>query len=130
MHLSDHIDFTNATLGGLLIGISSTALLASLGKISGVSGMVGRTVIPCKKSTTLSAWISEHSSNVSYILGLLSAGHIYAQQHEGFVSTTGHGEKATLVTVLAGLLVGVGSRMGSGCVRYLHMLVFYLFVCV
>ena len=116
MHLSDNIDFTSATIGGLMIGVSSTALLFSLGKISGISGIVGKTVIPCKESTSLSAWINAHSANVSYVLGLFSSGYVYMLQNEEFTSTTGHGEKATLVTVLAGLLVGFGSRMGSGCV--------------
>ena len=37
-------------------------------------------------------------------------------QHPDFSSTTGHGEKATIATVLAGILVGFGAHMGSGCV--------------
>jgi uncharacterized membrane protein YedE/YeeE len=99
-----------------MIGVSSTALLFSLGKISGVSGIVGRTVIPCSKSTTLSAWASAHSTNVSYISGLLGAGYVYSVTHSGFAATTGGGETATLATVLSGLLVGFGSRLGTGCV--------------
>jgi uncharacterized membrane protein YedE/YeeE len=118
MHLSAHIDFTSATLGGLLIGVSSTALLASLGKISGVSGIVGRSVIPCSQSITPSAWLAAHSTNLSYILGLLGAGYVFmaSSEGDGFAQSTGHGEKATIVTVLSGLCVGFGARLGSGCV--------------
>mmetsp|Transcript_2205 Transcript_2205/g.4123 ORF Transcript_2205/g.4123 Transcript_2205/m.4123 type:complete len:371 (-) Transcript_2205:358-1470(-) len=116
MHLSENIDFTSAAIGGLMIGASSTALLATLGKISGISGIVGRSTIPCSKSTSLSAWMSEHSTTVSYILGLLGSGYVYMTQNDGFALTTGHGQQATLVTVLSGLFVGFGSRLGSGCV--------------
>lgn len=124
MHLSEHIDLTSATVGGLLIGLSSTALLSSLGRISGVSGMVGRCVLPCPSSSSLSSWAARHATSFSYLLGLLGSGYVYMVLHPGFEETTGRGidlmtgkeKTASAVTVLSGLLVGFGSRLGSGCV--------------
>ena len=115
MHLSQDIDFVSAVVGGLLIGVSSTSLLLTLGKISGMSGILGRAVIPCKKSKTFSVWVNEHSTSVSYIMGLLSSGYFYVQMNPEFADVAGIEGKASLVTVLGGLLVGFGTRLGSGC---------------
>ena len=93
-------------LGGALIGLSATLLLCSHGRIAGISGIASGLVNP---------WVSrsEHLFRFWFLGGLVMAGVI------GFwllPSQFGVGpQAATPVIALAGLLVGFGSRLGSGC---------------
>jgi len=89
-------------LGGALIGLSSVIMLMLNGRIAGVSGIVGRAV------QGVGVW-----TNGAFIAGLLLGPVVYfaAFRHWPTVTVT-----ASLpLVMLAGLLVGFGSRMGSGC---------------
>ncbi|UCI06793.1 YeeE/YedE family protein [Mesorhizobium sp. B1-1-8] len=89
-------------LGGALIGLSSAMLLILNGKIAGISGIVGRLV------QGIDAW-----TNAAFVVGLLLGPVVYigAFHHRPPVTMT-----ASLpLIMIAGLLVGFGSRMGSGC---------------
>lgn len=90
-------------LGGLLIGVASVWLLAANGRIAGISGILhGLFAQPPGDRT----W------RVAFIVGLISAGfawHLFvgpAPARENF----GLGWAAA-----AGLLVGIGTRVGGGC---------------
>lgn len=89
-------------MGGLLLGLSASLLLLLNGKIAGVSGLVGGLV-----KGRLSA------VNLAFIVGLVIAPLLY----KGFGGTFGPFDvnAPISVVILAGLLVGFGSRMGSGC---------------
>ena len=93
----------SATLGGILIGLSASLLLWTNGRIAGISGIVAGAVVP---SAVDKAW------RVLFLLGLLTgtAGWFLLVEN-------GFGVRSADPWLLwpAGFLVGVGTRMGSGC---------------
>jgi uncharacterized membrane protein YedE/YeeE len=102
------IDWTNFTpgsalLGGLLIGIAASALLLVNGRILGVSGIVGGLLQPRASDTR---W------RLAFVAGLLVPPLLLGLSRAVEAPTFPGG---LWLTILAGLLVGFGSRMGSGC---------------
>ena len=93
----------SATLGGVLIGLSASLLLWTNGRIAGISGIVAGAVAP---SAVDKAWRG------LFLLGLLTgtAGWFLLVEN-------GFGVRSADPWLLwpAGFLVGVGTRMGSGC---------------
>jgi len=90
--------------GGILIGLSASFLLLSDGKIAGISGIMGGLLRPVKNDT---AW------RILFILGLITGGLLF-QFLSPDVFTTGI-SRSIGALILAGLLVGFGTRLGSGC---------------
>lgn len=89
-------------VGGLLIGLSAISYLILTGRIAGISGIVGRL-----------AQGSLPFLNGAFVLGLVLGPLVY-------LAVTGAWPQVTItaslsLAVVAGLLVGIGSRMGSGC---------------
>jgi len=89
-------------IGGMLIGLSAMLLLFVNGRIAGISGIVGRLIGG-----------DQIGPNAAFVAGLLLGPWLYA-------AMSGHLPPVTIaastsILVLAGLLVGVGTRMGSGC---------------
>ena len=104
--------------GGVLIGLSATWLMATLGRIAGISGIVGTLITARPKGD--SAW------RLTFVLGLISGplvvmllGGGLGNVAGGAVDVTGRviGEPAGGVALMlvAGLLVGLGTGLGSGC---------------
>lgn len=99
-------DFTpvSGLIGGGLIGLASALLLLLSGRIAGISGIVGG---------LLSAKGSELGWRVMFVAGLILGAFVY-------VLVTGSPDlvnppASVPVLVIAGLLVGFGTRLGSGC---------------
>ncbi len=93
-----------ALAGGMLIGVAATILLLLNGRIAGVSGMVNGVLLPTRGDV---AW------RVLFLLGLVAGGGIYLSLVPGaYTPRTGFPVPAL---VIAGLLVGFGTRMGNGC---------------
>ncbi len=92
-----------STLGGILIGASAALALLGLGRIAGISGIFGGLLFPRTGDT---AW------RVTFIAGLVVGGVIMQQWHPELFTAT---DRSLLGVGAAGLLVGVGTRMGSGC---------------
>jgi uncharacterized protein len=91
-------------IGGLLIGLSTVLLILLNGKIAGISGIVGGLL--ARKG-------SEVGWRAVFILGLLLGAFIYMLATGGALPVD---IKASLpVMIVAGLLVGFGTRLGSGC---------------
>ncbi|WP_108652289.1 YeeE/YedE family protein [Dongshaea marina] len=97
-------ELIQALVGGLLIGLSATLLLAFNGKIAGISGMVG--------GLFTRSW-QELSWRALFIIGMLLGGVIASQL--GFTFPGSFGEHNILTWIGAGLLVGIGTRLGNGC---------------
>lgn len=96
--------FLMALLGGALIGLSASAMLLCVGRAAAVSGIVGGLLRPATGDV---AW------RVAFVAGLLSGGGVLlAVSPDVFNAPTGRPWAAVAV---AGLLVGFGVRMGSGC---------------
>jgi uncharacterized membrane protein YedE/YeeE len=91
-------------IGGLLIGLATVLLLLLNGKIAGISGIVGG---------LLSRKGSEVEWRAVFIVGLLLGAFIYMLATGGALPV--NIQTSLLVIVLAGLLVGFGTRLGSGC---------------
>lgn len=97
----------SALLGGMLIGDAAVVMMLSLGRITGVSGIVGGIV-----GGILGAAGGEIAWRVLFVAGLV-AGAFAARAALG---TPAWAPSAGLpLLVAAGLLVGFGSRLGSGC---------------
>jgi len=90
--------------GGLLIGLSASLFLLLDGRIAGISGIVGG---------ALRGHGRDFPRNVAFIVGLLLGPLLYRAAFGQWPSVR---VDATLpILALAGLLVGFGSRLGSGC---------------
>jgi uncharacterized membrane protein YedE/YeeE len=93
-----------ATLGGILIGLASLVVLAALGRITGVSGIVGGLL---REGPASQPW------RAAFVAGLFGAGVVLAEfMPQAFESTI---DRSPAALIVAGLLVGFGTRLGSGC---------------
>ena len=91
-------------IGGLLIGLSTTLMILFNGKIAGISGIVGGLL--ARKG-------SEVGWRAVFVVGLLLGAFLYMLATGGPIPVN---LQASLpVMVAAGLLVGFGTRLGSGC---------------
>ena len=100
--------FENAVLsaatGGAIIGVASVMLLWLNGRIAGISGMVNGVFA---RNLDDIAW------RAMFLIGLIAGGLLYMTL-SGETLITRDDYPAGL-TIIAGLLVGFGTRMGSGC---------------
>ena len=90
-------------MGGLLIGTAAMLTLWTNGRIAGISGILSGAMFPKQQGTL---W------RLLFIAGLLLGGAVSAIASGGLEVIT---QASPLMTVIAGLLVGFGTRMGSGC---------------
>ena len=90
--------------GGILIGIAAAMTLLFSGKIAGISGIFGGILF---QQGTERTW------QTVFVAGLIAGGVLlYSINTEYFEDSSGRG----LVAVsIAGLLVGIGTRVGRGC---------------
>jgi len=104
MHL-DWNAFTpwSALSGGALIGLSAVLLALLNGRIAGISGILGGLL---QKPSSDTGW------RAAFMVGLLGASWVYvmiAPMPDAVV------QASDTSLVVAGLLVGVGTRYGAGC---------------
>ncbi|CAG9426764.1 hypothetical protein NVI2019_PEGOAJLN_02668 [Providencia alcalifaciens] len=98
-----HFTPGSAAVGGVLIGLAAAILLILNGRIAGISGILAGVLKPVKGDT---AW------KLAFIVGILVApllftAFVYAPE----VTIT----TSTPLLIVAGLLVGFGTRLGGGC---------------
>lgn len=96
--------FANALVGGLMIGLASVLLLATTGKIAGISGILGG-VLRLERSQL--PW------RVAFLVGLILGPVLVSEFGPGIPPIQIDAD--ILMLVAAGLLVGIGTRLGSGC---------------
>ena len=104
----DWINFTpsSSLIGGILIGLAASLLVIFRGKIAGISGILGALM------ETQNTPPGHHLWRILFIAGLVSSSFIYqffAPLPESIIAAS------TSKLIIAGLLVGIGTRMGSGC---------------
>ncbi|MBY0242334.1 MAG: YeeE/YedE family protein [Burkholderiaceae bacterium] len=92
-----------ALLGGAFIGIAAALLLLMNGRIAGISGIVAGLLRPAAGDI---GW------RLAFVLGIIIAPWIYAQV-AALPAARIDADMGALI--IAGLLVGVGTRYGSGC---------------
>lgn len=91
----------SALLGGALIGLAATLLWLSHGRIAGISGI------------TSGVLRGERGFRVPFLLGLLAAGVVAWLAWPAAFATTW--TPSLPVALLAGALVGAGTKLGNGC---------------
>jgi len=91
-------------IGGLLIGLATVLMMLLNGRIAGISGIVGG---------LLARNGSEVGWRAVFVVGLLLGAFIYMLATGGALPV--RVEASLPVMVVAGLLVGFGTRLGSGC---------------
>jgi uncharacterized membrane protein YedE/YeeE len=100
-----------AAAGGAMIGTAAASQLLVQGRVAGVSGIVGAVVdgvvAPAGSSRPWFSWRG------SFLAGLVFTGIVAASVAPEAVE--GPAGRSPLALVVAGLLVGWGTRMGSGC---------------
>ncbi len=91
--------------GGLLIGLAAAIMLLGLGRIAGVSGMAAR-------ATGISDIGAPRGIAIAFVIGL-PLGALLIARLTGGVETSFPNSIWPLI--IGGLLVGFGTRLGSGC---------------
>ncbi len=92
-----------SSAGGLMIGAAAAMLLLGLGRIAGISGILGAVVTG---GGSPEAW------RLAFLAGLpLGAWVMTLGRGDGPI----HVEASPATLVVAGILVGFGTRLGSGC---------------
>lgn len=91
-------------VGGGLIGVASLLLLGINGRLAGVSGILGGIIAGDR-------W-RERLWRIAFVAGLILGAGLYGQMQGGLPL---HFQAGGVPLVVAGLLVGFGTRLGSGC---------------
>jgi len=104
MFRMDSFTPVTSTLGGMLIGTAAAGLLLFHGRIAGVSGIAGGIF---RREPNDVAW------RVMFLVGLFTAGMAWSQffPQDYAVDIV----RSPLALIIAGLTVGIGTQLGSGC---------------
>lgn len=94
----------SAAVGGALIGLAAALLMLSTGRIAGISGIVGGLI----------GWnVPDRDWRIAFIVGLILAP--LSGSLVGYAVADPQMPASWAVIVIAGLLVGFGTRLGGGC---------------
>ena len=102
-----HFTPWSSLAGGVLTGLSASAMVVLLGRVTGISGIVGRLLqAPTWRDQSQWAW------RLAFVAGLVAAPLLWR-----WFAPLPPMQMPTSVpwVVVAGLLVGFGTRLGSGC---------------
>ncbi len=93
-----------AFVGGVMIGLSAVLVLLLNGKIAGISGIFGRLFSPATSDRPWRLW---------FVLGLVAGGALVTRALPRF--DVFELEAGTPQILAGAFLVGLGTRLGSGC---------------
>ena len=99
----NHFTPLSALIGGLLVGTAATLFVLFNGRIAGISGIVGGLLRPLAGDV---AW------RIAFVLGLLMAPLLYCLNAP---LPTLQIDAGYPLLIVAGILVGIGTRYGAGC---------------
>ncbi len=91
-----------ALIGGALIGLSASLFWSLNGRVAGVSGVLG---------SLFTSQGEDRRVRLAFLLGLVLAGVAFGQLTNRIAAPT----LSLAPLALAGVLVGVGTRLGGGC---------------
>lgn len=89
-------------LGGLLLGIAVVGYLFVNGRIAGISGLLAQVMNPKIIFKTPALW---------FIAGIIVTPFVYGHFEQPHIELN----SSPLILLIAGVLVGFGTRLGSGC---------------
>ena len=89
--------------GGILIGSAAWILILFCGRIAGISGIIGG---------MLSPGTSDRGWRLAFLIGIIASPVLYGLVHPLPASEV---SASWPIVIIAGLLVGIGTRYGSGC---------------
>lgn len=94
----------NSLLGGAIIGIAVTLMLLFNGRVTGISGIIASSLSKPNKDG-LWRWM--------FLAGMIIGGFLmHSYRPDFFINLSGRG---LVIVTIAGVLVGFGTVMGSGC---------------
>jgi uncharacterized membrane protein YedE/YeeE len=93
-------------IGGLMLGVASAAFILINGRILGISGILGG-LLPPK--------VGDIGWRVAFLLGMLAAPTMFMALAPAGLASEPRIDAGFWTVVLAGLLVGIGTRYASGC---------------
>lgn len=96
-------DFLIAFLGGLLLGLAVVGYLFVNGRVAGISGLIAQVLNPQTMFKSPAIWFLSGLIITPFIYGIFFKPEII------MVNTN------PILLIIAGLLVGFGTRLGSGC---------------
>ena len=98
--------FLASLLGGVLVGVAASLMLLLSGRVAGVSGILSGAVLARQPG--------ERGWRIAFVAGMIAVGAVLAQvSPASFGSAPGRGGLGLMIS--AGLLVGLGTSLASGC---------------
>jgi uncharacterized membrane protein YedE/YeeE len=92
--------------GGIILGVASALFILMNGRVLGISGILGGLLLP-KAGDTF--W------RLAFLAGMFASPWIFNLLAPTEFITTPQIDADLVMLVIAGLLVGIGTRVGSGC---------------
>lgn len=92
--------------GGILLGIAAAVFILINGRILGISGILGGLLVPK---------VGDVGWRIAFVLGMLAAPITLSLLTPDDFLSAPRIEAGYVLIVIAGLLVGYGTRLGSGC---------------
>lgn len=90
----------------MMIGLAAVILLATTGRIAGISGLTQSALPPLKGGVSAAV-------GAAFILGLLAAPFAYLATTDAAPQMTVN--PSLMVMIAGGILVGLGTAIGNGC---------------
>ncbi|SBS67434.1 YeeE/YedE family protein [Vibrio atlanticus] len=111
----------DALFGGMLLGASAIILMLGIGRVAGISGIVGR-LLPSRKNKRLESGPESNSDSsiektekhwrLAFVVGMVASGWLLIPTGYQLPQLE---EINFAVVIIAGLLVGFGTKMANGC---------------
>ena len=110
----DHYALLNPVIGGILIGLASLLATVLSGKIPGISGVLGRLLVPAPPDPPSQRYGATGKTwRVVFLLGLIGGAAVSFALWQS--AALFRPMRPLGVMAMAGLFVGFGTRLGGGC---------------
>ncbi len=100
------MNYLPALAGGIIIGLASWLVLVSLGRVAGISGIANAALFEQGQAST-----QDGNWRWFFLGGLIAGGAVFA----AWLAIPVPAPRSPWLLIVAGLLVGFGTVIGSGC---------------